>query len=208
MRAFIATTIAGLVAVGGLAGCTAPTVYVAQASPPQPTVYVQAQTANIEVYGRHSGRVHVNGGRTANLEMGGSKTPTPDVQPPVEQPLPPAIAESVADSSIDPGASTADSIVGWSLVGAGALFMVPAYIWRHVPSPPTSPGDPAWVAQESQHATAMHDIASDVWIGAGAITGAVGAYYVYRSFVDEQPSVEVSAGPLPGGGAFSLSGTF
>jgi hypothetical protein len=58
---------------------------------------------------------------------------------------------------------------------------------------------------DTRHA---ENIASDAWLGTGALMGAIGGYFLYESYVTDQPTVQVAAAPEPGGGAFSLSGTF
>jgi hypothetical protein len=191
--------------VASLALVLVPSFCYARRTPAAPTVYVNAQTANIYLNGAPQPNINVNPAPPAPTtpQLVPSDETIPAVSDAGATPAEAAEADRIVAEDVEDvearaakaATAEADRTVGWSLIGSGAVFLIPAYVWHHQ-------GDVDLEARPT--ATVL----SDAWLCASLTLGVVGGYEVYRGYAEDPPTVEVSAAPAPDGGAFELSGTF
>jgi hypothetical protein len=177
-----------------------------------PVVYVNANTANVYVGSAHA--------RPKRKRAIASTPPSPS--PANDEPPPSAVAPNLPTSSIpedpvddpndapsdDPSAEAdGDEAIGVAFLGSSAACIIPGVLLRAIARSGSNPDESPAAAQAEVRAVNTQIIASYVWLGVGGALGVVGGYYLYESH-EETQALQVSASPLPGGGALSLSGTF
>jgi hypothetical protein len=179
----VAVAVLGL----GLSGCVTP------AAVPQTNVYVNAQTANVYLDKGPSRRERE---RKREPERQAVEVQPSDDWADWETPVAPT-SDADTDSTSSSDGGTSDCIYGWVTIGLGGVFGAQTVLWHEI------------AAGDESSAKPSDSIVSDAFLGASALSGLLGGYFLYRGyFADDAPSVQVSAAPAPGGGAFAVSGTF